>query len=517
MTKAAPLQATPSQRPDDGAAAAEADPERELFLPPTAALRALAPGRLIAGKYRLTRELGHGGMGAVWEAVHETLERPVAVKFLKPWANADEAREERFVSEAQMVAALKHRFVVDVFDFGVSDEGLYFMVLELLDGRTLAHCFEHGPAFPVHDAIHVIADCLRGLHAVHEAGIVHRDLKPENIVVIEDVDGGYYPKLIDFGISKRKENELTPTPTESGPRRRSRLTAPGMVIGTLDYMAPEQLRGRDDLDRRADIYAMGVITYEWLAGHVPFEQDNIADLIVAITATGAPPLSRARLDLGPRIAAVLAKALAGRAEDRYPTALALREGLLAALAEIPDAAVTGSVVCMPLPAAARYSEFTGSPTEPQTLPHAAALASPRTAASTALAGEPGLGTSHTRLRTTQSRLRPVLLVLGLVAVFGLGAWAVFRPRTPVSILKPRPIDEAPAAVNVEPVAAPPVQAATPEPPRERRTAARERADGRPTPSGPARARAGRGSKSPQPGATASGAGNPRKIYRELDF
>jgi eukaryotic-like serine/threonine-protein kinase len=503
-------------------------------LQPTAALLALAPGRLIAGKYRLTREIGHGGMGAVWEALHETLERPVAVKFLKPWTNADEARAERFVSEAQMVAALKHRFVVDVFDFGVSDEGLYFMVLELLNGRTLAHRLEHGPAFGVHAAIHVIADCLRGLHAVHEAGIVHRDLKPDNIVLVDDVDG-IYPKLIDFGISKRKENELTPTPTpaDNSPRKRSRLTAPGMVIGTLDYMPPEQLRGRDDLDRRADVYSMGVILYEWLAGHVPFEQDNIADLMVAITVAGAPPLSRARLDLGPRISGVLAKALASRADDRYPTALALREALLAALSEIPADAVSGRVARVPLPASARYSEYS-LPTQPQSqsaTPMRGALPPSAAAAFAPAPVDPDgvdLGASHTRARV-KSRLRPVLLVLALVSVFGLGAWAVFRPRTPVSVLKPRaPVEAAPAAYAEPPAPALPPPAAAPVRPREARSAARERAEAKAVPGAPgtpdapgtpARARTGRASKAKQArsAAAAAGAEQPRKIYRELDF
>jgi serine/threonine protein kinase len=311
---------------------------RQTLPIPPAELQGLVAQRVIGGKYRLAREIGHGGMGAVWEAEHEALARRVAVKFLKPWSHHDPTVPDRFAAEARLVAAIKHRFVVDVFDFGITDDGLYYMVLELLDGQTLADRMNKGPTLSVREAVQLVADCLRGLHAVHEAGVVHRDLKPENVFVVSDADG-MFPKLIDFGISTRDE-PANQDDAESE-RRKSRLTQPGVVVGTLAYMPPEQLRGRADLDRRADVYSMGVMLYELLAGRLPYNQDNIADLMVEITNVGAPPLSRSRPDLGVDLSNTIARALRADADARFPTALALRDALLAALPGLPAHALAG--------------------------------------------------------------------------------------------------------------------------------------------------------------------------------
>jgi hypothetical protein len=299
----------------------------------------MEPGRVIAGKFRLTREIGQGGMGAVWSAVHQALGREVAVKFLHPQVDHSPSITERFVSEARMVASIKHRFVVDVFDFGVTEDGLYYMVLELLQGSSLAERMDRGPALPLSVAVQLIADCMRGLQVVHEAGIVHRDLKPDNIFVIEDADG-VFPKLIDFGISKRTEVSGALPPLAKLGGRKSRLTQPGMVVGTPYYMSPEQLRGRSDLDGRSDVYSVGVILYELLTGQLPFEQDNIGDLMVAITVQGAVPLSSLRPELGANLSAVVARALAPDSSERYASALDLRAALLACLSTLPVDAET---------------------------------------------------------------------------------------------------------------------------------------------------------------------------------
>jgi serine/threonine protein kinase len=299
---------------------------------PVARPVAMEPGRVIAGKFRLTREIGQGGMGAVWAAVHQALGREVAVKFLHPSVDHSPSVTERFVSEARMVASIKHRFVVDVFDFGVTEDGLYYMVLELLQGPSLAQRMDHGPAFPVRAAVQLMADCLRGLQVVHEAGIVHRDLKPDNIFVIEDADGTF-PKLIDFGISKRTQAD---SPFAKLGGTAGRLTKPGTVVGTPFYMSPEQLRGRSDVDRRADIYSVGVILFELLAGHLPFNEDNIGDLMVAITVRGAPLLTQLRPELGEALSRILERALCADPDRRYASALELRDALLAVLPSLPE-------------------------------------------------------------------------------------------------------------------------------------------------------------------------------------
>ena len=269
-------------------------------------------------------------MGSVWAALHLSLGREVAVKFLQPQAANSQVLEDRFESEARMCASIKNRFVVDVFDYGMTEDGLHYMVLELLHGRSLADRMDHGPAMPVRTAVKLMADCLRGLHVVHEAGIIHRDLKPDNIFVIEDSEG-VYPKLIDFGISRRTD----PPNLKLSEVRSSRLTQPGVVLGTPFYMSPEQLRGKQSVDARSDIYSFGVILYELLAGHLPFRQDNIGDLMVAITVTGAPSLALLRPELGERLSDVVARAMAPAPEHRYADARELRKALLELLPELP--------------------------------------------------------------------------------------------------------------------------------------------------------------------------------------
>jgi len=293
-------------------------------------------GRIIGGKYRLRRQVGEGGMGAVWSAVHETLDRTVAIKFLRTTGGADaETASARFVSEARSAARVKHRFVVDVFDFGITEDGISYMVQELLEGEELADCMDHGPAWQVRDVVSFVAHCLSGLESVHQAGIVHRDLKPENIFVMRDSDGRT-PKLLDFGISKLSHSS-SPSMHPGKTGRVKQLTSQGMTVGTPLYMSPEQLRGRKELDGRADIYSMGVILYEWLTGRVPYEEDNVAELSLKVASGSAIPLISLRPEIGHGLSSVVAKALAPEANERFATATEFREALLALVPTLPEA------------------------------------------------------------------------------------------------------------------------------------------------------------------------------------
>jgi len=297
------------------------------------------PGRIIGGKYRIRRLIGEGGMGAVWSAVHEALDRTVAIKFLRPAGADAETASARFVTEAKSAARVKHRFVVDVFDFGITEDGIYYMVQELLEGEELAECMVHGPAWEVRDVVSFVAQCLSGLEAVHQAGIVHRDLKPENIFVMRDSDGRY-PKLLDFGISKLADAHSKASgrpPPVRIPGRAKQLTTKGTTVGTPWYMSPEQLRGRRDLDGRADLYSIGVILYEWLVGRVPYEHENTAELSLQIASGSATPLITFRPDLGHGLSSVVARALAPEPDQRFASAAAMREALTEILPSIPSA------------------------------------------------------------------------------------------------------------------------------------------------------------------------------------
>ena len=221
-------------------------------------------GEVIAGKYRIDGLLGEGGMGVVYAAVHLVTGKRVAIKWL-PAEKRSEERRQRLLLEAQAAGRIDHPNVVDVYDFG-EHEGSVFLVMEHLQGVPLTAAMEAGPMTP-RDAIALLMPVLRGVGAAHARGIVHRDLKPDNVFLCEDQSGAATTvKVLDFGISKM-----------AGPNAMS-LTATGIVLGTPLYCSPEQLRGKKDVDGRADLYALGCMLYEMLEGEPPFLADSYADL-----------------------------------------------------------------------------------------------------------------------------------------------------------------------------------------------------------------------------------------------
>ena len=282
-------------------------------------------------------------MGSVWAAVHEALDRHVAIKFLTPSQEDTEVASARFVREAKSAARVKHRFVVDVFDFGVTDDGHYYMVQELLDGQELAVSIQHDEPWRAREAVQFVMQCLSGLDAVHKSGLVHRDLKPENVFVVRDNDGRF-PKLLDFGISKVAE-AVAPNRASGPPQapnakrpRLKQLTKVGVTLGTPCYMSPEQLRGLRDLDARADLYSVGVLLYQWLTGHVPYAHDNLAELARQVMSRSAPTLADLRPELGSALSQVVARALAPDREQRFQTAQEMRDALAATVNALPASA-----------------------------------------------------------------------------------------------------------------------------------------------------------------------------------
>jgi serine/threonine-protein kinase len=278
-------------------------------------------GDIIAGKYLLEKSLGEGGMGEVFQAVHQDIGKRVALKFLQARHCAMPATVTRFQREARIAAAAGHRGIVDIFDVGATDDGLPFMVMELLEGQSLHDLLFAGRQLDIETAAFIGCQVLSALAAAHGAGIVHRDLKPANIFLIDT--GAALPdiKLLDFGISRLVGSTL--------PGEDQSMTQTGAVLGTPTYMSPEQAMGeKERIDQRTDLYAMGVILYEMTTGTLPFVAANYNSLIVTImTADPALP-STHRPDIPRALEAIIVKALARDPEDRFKSASEMFQALL---------------------------------------------------------------------------------------------------------------------------------------------------------------------------------------------
>jgi eukaryotic-like serine/threonine-protein kinase len=219
-------------------------------------------GSVIAGKYRLESLLGEGGMGEVWRAFHLQLEAPVAIKVLRGGENVSEL-SERLRVEGRAVAKLVHPNIVRVFDIGETESGEPFIVMELLHGETLGAILERGALAPI-SALQLLLPIAEALSLAHSRGVVHRDLKPDNIV-IADEGSVVQPKLLDFGIAKVRSALASGAPA---------LTLTGTLLGSPDYMSPEQAHGRADIDERSDVWSFCVVLYEAIAGQAPFQGES---------------------------------------------------------------------------------------------------------------------------------------------------------------------------------------------------------------------------------------------------
>lgn len=287
-------------------------------------------GAIVGGKYELVSQIGEGGMGVVWRARHQHLGHDIAVKFLTHLASNSEQVVARFLDEARTAASVRHRNVVHILDFGVSDGGgRPYMVMEFLEGESLADRLERKPPLSLAETTQTIGLTLGGLAAVHDRGIVHRDLKPENIFLTYDADG-FFPKILDFGVSKDLGRE------EEGSRMVK--TRAGVLLGTPQYMSPEQARGLRDVDRRTDVYSMGVILYEMISGERPFEAENIGDILVKVISGEHRLLSEVRPDMPKALTDVVEKAMAADRDKRFPDAREMRNALFAAMATSRPAA-----------------------------------------------------------------------------------------------------------------------------------------------------------------------------------
>jgi eukaryotic-like serine/threonine-protein kinase len=269
----------------------------------------------ILGSYRITGELSRGGMGAVYLATHEVLGRTAAVKLLRPELTSDPALVTRFVNEAKAASAIRHPGIIEVLDFGHTDDGRAFLVMELLAGETLSRRIAARGRLADAEATAIARGIASALTAAHDKGIVHRDLKPDNIFLVPDPDtpGGERPKLLDFGIAKLSD------PGAAGAGH----TQTGALMGTPTYMAPEQARAARAIDHRADLYSLGCILYEMLVGEPPFVAIGAGELIALhMFETPEPPRARVAA-ISPRLEQVVLRLLAKEPDERFHTAAAL--------------------------------------------------------------------------------------------------------------------------------------------------------------------------------------------------
>ncbi len=461
-------------------------------------------GSVIDGKYRIQHLLGRGGMGAVYAATHLQLDRKVAVKILRPDLVTENSAVARFAREARATARIEHPNAVNVYDFGSLEGGGAYLVMELVEGSPLQHLTRANDPLPLANALDLIRQIAAALSAAHASGIIHRDVKPGNVLVRVDGAGRPSIKVVDFGLAKLLTSDST-----------TQLTGPFEVLGTPKYMAPEQFGG-SDVDERVDVYALGILSYELIAGQAPFD-GTFSEIVGKHLHMPPPPFASLGLRAPEAVEAAIRHALEKDPAERTPSvgefvreleeacgpevAAATPLPLRAPPPPPPPVNVPRRATVEPppqLPAAAPGSPadyetryMTGSreestrPREPE-LPtvfvpnRPAAPTGTMQGRSTTLL-EPGAGAAA-RTATTTAWLRPAALIFaGLLVAGGAAFWATrgdeaaAPPASAPVPARPRPTvpaAEPPAPQRVEE----PVERSERSPAPERRRSARPQAD-----------------------------------------
>ncbi|MBI5499511.1 MAG: serine/threonine protein kinase [Deltaproteobacteria bacterium] len=298
-------------------------------------------GTLLGGKYRLVRQIGAGGMGRVFEAVHEQTERSVAVKLLSPEAAQHADTRARFDREARAAGRIGHDNICEVIDVGFGENDVPYLVMPLLRGKSLGNLIRQEGRLSLRRAVDVSAQILAALGAAHASNVVHRDLKPDNVFLVRMGDREDFVKVLDFGISKIIGDQ----------RPDATLTQTGTILGTPYYMSPEQARGMKDLDPRVDVYAMGAILYQMLTGKPPFDGDSYNQLLGSILLDDFPRPTVLRPDVPPALEELILRATEKDRDKRFRDAAEMREALLVV--------VTGTSLRPSDPHADRPSMITG--------------------------------------------------------------------------------------------------------------------------------------------------------------
>jgi serine/threonine protein kinase len=270
----------------------------------------LSPGQVLAGRYRIGRVFGEGAMGVVYAAEHELLKQKVALKLMRPALGVGPRARVRFLNEARHASQIQSDHVVRVLDVGLLDSGAPFMVMELLDGADLAALAQERVApLPIAETVDWLVEAVDAIAHAHTMGIVHRDLKPSNLFLSNRPDGTRRIKVLDFGISKEIHFPAA-----------SAITATDAVLGTPLYMSPEQLRGAKEVDTRTDIWALGVVAYQLLTGHLPFCGENLVALFAATTETIPLPLRQLRPEIAEGLETAVLRCLRRDPAERFARA-----------------------------------------------------------------------------------------------------------------------------------------------------------------------------------------------------
>jgi eukaryotic-like serine/threonine-protein kinase len=360
---------------------------------------------VLFGKYRITRMIGRGGMGSVWEGVHLTLGNRVAVKFIDSSFTESPEALQRFENEARAAARLNSKYAVKVYDYGMTRGGLPCIVMEFLVGEPLdARVDRDGRIAPAETA-QIISQVCRALGRAHSAGIVHRDLKPENIFLVwDEEDNAIVAKVVDFGIAKFTDNQAGI----------SSSTRTGSVLGTPYYMSPEQARGLRTLDYRTDLWSLGVIAYRCIVGRLPFEGESIGDLLVKICTYPLPVPSAVAPGCPPGFDAWFARALQREPSERFTTAQELAEQLVIAC--------VGGVGRQQLPSGQFGNVGLDTPAGPDPFGQLAPGAGVAAATSPQAARTDTVFSSSTVTQGQKKRTK-LLVAGGMVAIVGVGGLA----------------------------------------------------------------------------------------------
>jgi serine/threonine protein kinase len=374
-------------------------------------------GMIVGGKYRISRFLAEGGMGTVYEAQHLVVKRRFAVKFLRSELAQRRDMLARFKLEAESAGSLESENVAAALDFGVTNQGAPYLVMEYLDGISLADLLSsHGP-LPVERAADLVVQTCAGIQRAHDAGVMHRDLKPRNLFVCRRSDGTDLVKIVDFGVAKLLDQGAA-----------SGLTATGAMVGTPSYMSPEQARGEALIDRRADVYSLGVILYELLTGHQPHPGDSYNAIIHHISTQPPLPLERREPALPTALIEIVMRALASHPDRRPASAAELARALdefcrrrpWPALSSATSPSVDSTLLAPAAPAAGRGLEDAASSAPLDS----SGMRSPR---------------RMSRLRLTLGGLLASAAISGAVLWPSRRAWtppAVARPAAPMVTLVP---------------------------------------------------------------------------------